>query len=318
MEEIKKKSPKISVIVPVYNSEEYLPKCIDSILSQTFTDFELILVNDGSKDGSPDICNRYEQLDDRIRVFHKANGGVSSARNLGLDKAKGEWILFVDSDDFISEDVLVKMSDKLNESIDLFLFNTNTIKEDLVLQRSNNSGKFADLQSYLQLNNVWGELWNYLFKRNIIIEHQIKFLNNIRVAEDRGFVIKYLSIIKTIKVLDLSVYNYREDNFSAMRSKRRVSDSIDHLQTIKDIYSFSIMNRDFINSKFIDKSIKGLFKITLSFSATSAYNCLELKEIKKQYKITYNTISFEHSVKDIQLNPFMFFINIIYYKFRLR
>ena len=93
--------PIISVIVPVYNAENYLHRCIDSILAQTFTDFELLLINDGSTDNSGEICNAYAQKYPCIRMFHKNNGGVSSARNLGLTKANGEWIVFVDSDDWI-------------------------------------------------------------------------------------------------------------------------------------------------------------------------------------------------------------------------
>ncbi len=92
-------SPLISIIVPVYNAEKTLNRCVDSILQQTFTDWELLLINDGSKDLSGEICDQYGAKDKRIRVFHKENGGVSSARNVGLDNAKGEWITFVDSDD---------------------------------------------------------------------------------------------------------------------------------------------------------------------------------------------------------------------------
>ena len=93
--------PKISVIVPVYNTEKYLHRCVDSILAQTFTDFELLLVNDGSPDKSGEICDEYAQKDTRVRVFHKENGGVSSARNLGLENAQGKWITYVDGDDWI-------------------------------------------------------------------------------------------------------------------------------------------------------------------------------------------------------------------------
>ena len=92
----------ISIIVPVYKAELFLPRCIDSILTQTFTDFELLLIDDGSPDNSGSICDEYALKDKRIRVFHKENGGVSSARNLGLDNAKGEWITFIDADDWIS------------------------------------------------------------------------------------------------------------------------------------------------------------------------------------------------------------------------
>lgn len=96
--------PKISIIVPVYNVEKYLRKCIDSILNQTFKDFELILIDDGSTDESGKICDEYNLKDNRIKVIHKENGGLSSARNAGLDIAQGEYIGFVDSDDWIESD----------------------------------------------------------------------------------------------------------------------------------------------------------------------------------------------------------------------
>ena len=95
--------PKISVIIPVYNAEKYLYRCIDSVLVQTFTNWELLLIDDGSKDSSGVICDEYAAKDARVRVFHKENGGVSSARNLGLDNARGEWVAFVDSDDYIEK-----------------------------------------------------------------------------------------------------------------------------------------------------------------------------------------------------------------------
>lgn len=95
--------PKISIIVPIYNVEKYIEKCIQSILNQTFSDFELILVNDGSTDSCGEICDKYKKLDDRIIVIHKVNGGLSSARNAGIDIARGEYIGFIDSDDYIHE-----------------------------------------------------------------------------------------------------------------------------------------------------------------------------------------------------------------------
>ena len=99
-----KNNPKISVIVPVYNVKEYLSRCVDSILAQTFSDFELLLIDDGSKDRSAQICGDYAIRDTRIRVFHKENGGVSSARNVGLDNAHGEYVIFSDSDDYYCMD----------------------------------------------------------------------------------------------------------------------------------------------------------------------------------------------------------------------
>ena len=96
----------ISVIVPIYQTERYLPRCIDSILAQSFRDFELLLIDDGSKDNSGAICDWYARQDSRVRVFHKENGGISDTRNFGLDHAKGDYIAFVDSDDYIGHDYL--------------------------------------------------------------------------------------------------------------------------------------------------------------------------------------------------------------------
>src|SRR5690606_27273688 len=114
--------PKVSVIIPVYNAEKYLRECIDSVLAQTFDDFELLLINDGSTDGSGKICDEYAQKDARVKVFHKENGGVSSARNLGLDNAKGEWITFIDSDDWIGENYFYCLTLN-NENVGLILLN---------------------------------------------------------------------------------------------------------------------------------------------------------------------------------------------------
>ena len=106
----------ISVIVPVYNTEKYLDRCIQSILAQTYTDFELLLIDDGSTDLSGEICDKYAEQDSRVKVFHKENGGVSSARNLGLDKANGDWVTFVDADDWVTTLYLNNLSDNTNSA----------------------------------------------------------------------------------------------------------------------------------------------------------------------------------------------------------
>ena len=112
LEQSVKTSPTISVIVPVYNAEKYLHRCIDSVLAQTYKDFELLLIDDGSKDSSGTICDEYAAQDARVKVFHKENGGVSSARNVGLDHARGEWIMHLDGDDWIEHDMLERLIQK--------------------------------------------------------------------------------------------------------------------------------------------------------------------------------------------------------------
>lgn len=123
--------PKVSVIIPVYNAEKYLRKCLDSVLAQSFADFEVLLINDGSTDGSGKICDDYAQKDARVKVFHKENGGVSSARNLGLDNATGDWIVFVDSDDYVEKNYFEVINNNLSQEIDVLVFSYWKIVDEL-------------------------------------------------------------------------------------------------------------------------------------------------------------------------------------------
>lgn len=123
-------TPLISVIVPVYNVETYLPQCIESLLNQKYQNLELLLIDDGSSDGSGAICDRYERLDKRVKAFHKENGGVSSARNLGLDHACGEWIAYVDSDDYVSPDYLQDLYTALQPGTDLVIERFRMFRDD--------------------------------------------------------------------------------------------------------------------------------------------------------------------------------------------
>ena len=139
--------PKISIIVPVYNTEQYLPRCLNSILSQSFIDFELLLVDDGSIDGSGSICDKYAAKDNRVRVFHKENGGVSSARNLGLDEAKGEWICFVDSDDEMLPNGLQTLANGICDEVDIVMGGYEEVDEfgvmSQVVPEHRNTGLFV-------------------------------------------------------------------------------------------------------------------------------------------------------------------------------
>ena len=198
---------KISVIVPVYNAEKYLYRCIDSILAQTFTDFELLLVNDGSKDNSGKICDEYAAKDSRVRVFHKENGGVSSARNVGLDNVKGEWVTFCDSDDSV-------------EKCWLEFFIRNTKGVELVLQGFNNDiylkdvsifsyeGSVDELLKLLHRKSIVGYCYLKLFRTNIIQNNNIRFVEEVKFREDEDFVLKYLCSIHNVRCVKEGGYNY--------------------------------------------------------------------------------------------------------------
>lgn len=177
----------VSIIVPVYQVEKYLRQCIDSILAQTFTDFELILVDDGSKDQSGKICDEYAKKDGRICVIHTENRGAAAARNTGLDRASGEYISFVDSDDYLSDNMIERMYQVIfNSRYDLVICNFLHIFPDekdnfsLSLQDMEISGRDVLAHQKAQKNyGVWTVVWNKLYKRSV--------LENLRFPEGRYF-----------------------------------------------------------------------------------------------------------------------------------
>lgn len=223
---MKEVSPKISVIVPVYNVEKYLHRCVDSILAQTFTDFEVLLIDDGSTDKSGKICDDYGNLDKRVRVFHKANGGVSSARNLGLDNVCGEWVYFVDSDDFLDSNHLQNYAEALND-VDLVYQGYKLVDERTgeVLQRKMMPTCEADsvdssmdiLEKLFKKGNFFGPTWSKIFRVSIIQEHGIRFYESIDLREDEIFTFCFCKYLVKVRVLSTDTYNYQFTPNSLMR-----------------------------------------------------------------------------------------------------
>lgn len=210
-------TPKISVIVPVYNVEKYLRRCIDSILAQTFADFELLLIDDGSKDSSGAICDEYAEKDNRILVFHKENGGVSSARNVGLDNAKGEWITFVDADDYVSKEWLYYFKFKDNtdtamicQGLVKFIQNGDDINDTSVTEtyRCNCIGGVSCVLTAIFLRSMLGWIVVKAFRRDLIKKRSVKFDISQRYREDEKFILEYLNPADKIISYDVIGYNY--------------------------------------------------------------------------------------------------------------
>lgn len=204
----------ISVIVPVYKAEKYLHRCVDSILAQSYTDFELLLINDGSPDNCGAICNEYAAKDSRVRVFHKENGGVSSARNFGLDNARGEWVAFCDSDDYVTADWLSAYSDAIANNVDLaiqgynIIYGDRTIMKELPQCEGRTIEDKRDLITSLMCQGVYGYLWVKLLRRKIIEDNHIRFDTKSTFCEDEQFFSKYLEYITTFRCIDKENYYY--------------------------------------------------------------------------------------------------------------
>jgi len=203
--------PKVSVIVPVYNVEKYISKCIDSILNQTYTDWELILVDDGSPDRSGTICDRYAQNNRSIKVIHKKNGGVSSARNAGLKEFNSEYVMFVDADDYLTPNALENAVAVANEhpEIELFTFNYNIVCTDQVSRTDFPAGIVSGwtfIESMLNYKGT-GSVWGKLFRRKNL--RDCFFNSMLKLGEDTEFIIDYLIQSEgEVLVSNLSIYNY--------------------------------------------------------------------------------------------------------------
>lgn len=209
----------ISIIVPVYNVAPYLEKCLLNILNQTFTDFEVILIDDGSTDNSGEICSSFAKRDKRIIVYHTPNKGVSSARNLGLDKAKGELIAFIDSDDYIGENYLKNLYEAFIENnSDLVIGGEIKYLNDVFTpfhfpDKTFSQNCFSEMFSIYKIHKH-SSPWGKLFKMSIIKDHSLHFNVAVHLGEDVIFVMEYLSYCHTVTLIESSEYYYLQRNNS--------------------------------------------------------------------------------------------------------
>lgn len=203
----------VSIIIPVYNVEEYLPKCIESICSQTYLNWELILVNDGSKDASGEICDQYAQKDARIKVVHKHNAGVSSARNRGMELAKGEYICFIDSDDYVDATFLDDFQTKQYVT-DFYIsgayydvhgkpYSCVKYKEQFCESINQIRDTFFSQQLYSN-----GYPWGKLYRSKIIKDNHLVFDESLSIHEDHNFVFAYFALAKSVFVTSSAGYHY--------------------------------------------------------------------------------------------------------------
>lgn len=249
----------LSIIIPVYNTVQYLPQCIGSILSQSFTDFELLLIDDGSEDGSGLICDEYARKDSRVRVFHKDNGGVSSARNLGLDKAAGEWVTFIDSDDYVLNGYL---SVPFDDSTDLYAQNwkyANGRVKDWFETCVTDQKKYRQFLNDNIHNDMFRTVYGFFFKRKILYDNDIKFDIKFRLGEDTLFVMDYYRYAKSIRIMDNSCYIYNRQTDWNNKYCLSWDEAIAYLDAFMDRYDLlpceSMTLLDFMFS-FIRKKMK--------------------------------------------------------------
>jgi len=208
---------KYSIIIPIYNTEKFLPKCVESVLDQTFKDFEVILVDDGATDNCPKICDNFAKKDSRVKVIHQQNGGLSVARNNGIEKAQGEYIIFLDSDDYWNDDnALQQLNDAKQADIIIFGctdFNMKTGEKivsrngyDLEFLKNND---IDTVNSYLLSNKLLpGGAYVFTVKRDILEKNKIRFIPGI-IAEDYDFILNVFTVCSSVYAVNNPFYTYR-------------------------------------------------------------------------------------------------------------
>ena len=223
-----KKETLVSIIVPIFNAERYLDKCVRSILRQTYKNIELILVDDGSKDNSSNICKKYTALDERILFIQGENHGVSFSRNIGIENVSGEYVAFIDADDTINKKYIEKLLYNIKDA-DLSVCGYYEVNSENDIINSNLSGERADelksskefLRDIFRLTYGYqGYVWNKLFKTQIIKDNGIKFDTKIYYNEDRLFVFEYLLKCQKVYYSDEPLYYYFMNNTGTMAARR--------------------------------------------------------------------------------------------------
>ena len=287
----------ISVIVPVYNAERTLRECIDSILSQEFKDFELLLVNDGSKDGSAAICDDYAREDNRVKVFHKENGGVSSARNLGLDHAKGDWITFIDSDDYITKDYLegvVSREENLIIKGYKNVINKGIVGGRMAEEVVQYSGFTSFLNQYITETLLRGPVFKF-YKKSLV--GNLRFLHDMKIGEDAWFVFKYLTKCKSLAVVPNGEYMVRlAEEPDEVKYAISVDYAVKSLQYLRDAFDGLIKSHGINKSHFLAYIgyFKRISKADWQSNKVKWYNNPQVKEL---YDYVWPSLSFKQKIR---------------------
>lgn len=298
---------KVSIIVPIYNVEKYVDMCVESLLVQSYKNIEILLIDDGSTDRSKNICEKYKMNDSRIKLYSQKNSGVSSARNLGLRCSTGDYIMFVDSDDWVEKNYVEKMMKNISKCDCAICGYYEEYKNKTFNHRVSVEPLFEKSEEAIIKvlnNNYGGYIYNKIFKRKILLENNIIFDKNVHMCEDMLFVVQYLTKCNNVYASNDSLYHYRMRKSSAVWQKNNKyitvftsydlienlvkSINIDYLIDCKRLNSYFMLNSK-LKKKLIssEKDFKKLYKKVINTKEVS--NNLKLKLfLLKNFKIIYN------------------------------
>lgn len=236
--------PLVSIIIPVYNAAPYLAECLESVRRQQYASLEILLVNDGSSDSSLHICEMYARIDPRIRVIDKPNGGVSSSRNLAIDQARGEYLQFADSDDWLDRNatrLLVERAQETNADLVISHFcrvsgDTVTVSGFLTGYGVMDQRGFARRLMEEPASFYYGVMWNKLYRKSIIEEHGLRCSEEMQWSEDFLFNLEYIRYAERFAALETPIYYYRKNEKSITNSALTVSNTVQTKLELFDYY----------------------------------------------------------------------------------
>lgn len=260
-----KEAPKVSIIVPVYKAEKYLHRCVDSILAQTFNDFEVLLIDDGSPDRSGAICDEYAAADPRVRVFHKPNGGVSSARNLGIGNANGEWLMFVDADDTISKD-LFQISSKFFDNTQIIKFGVNCCSQKtgkiLATYEEKQLQAIDEYRCLVLSRELIVASWSALFNKELICSNNILFDENIKNGEDWLFQVQIFFKADRALTINSIGYNYYIGDADACSTHLNADKILDSFEAFNKALKYAQSKKKY--SDYVKKGYSNLLNYSVS------------------------------------------------------
>ena len=295
-------SPLISIIIPIYNGEKYLKVCLDSILAQTYTRFELILVDDGSTDTSSQICDAYAESDSRVITYHISNGGVSHARNYGINVAKGGWITFIDCDDWITPDYLKDFASQNLEPSTLYIIQADKVENGKIkpwpyLYKVGICKLKAGNERIIDKLLVYGTPWGKFFNSAVVKENKILFDEQISNHEDTLFYFEYIRRIKNIRILSSRYYYRIESTGSLSKNMAKYQDFLYSSSRITDelnclIQSNGLKNGNFRRTRHLIQYIKtkairsSFFRNESDVEKEDVLKIVNRKDILKYYRPT--------------------------------
>lgn len=272
---------KISVIIPIYNSEKYLKECIESVLNQNYLDLEIVLIDDGSTDNSKLICEQYAQIYNNITLYCQTNQGASAARNLGIKKACGKYIFFLDSDDVMCKGILKSIEKYLEKDIDLLIGN-------VIHWNTRNNKKYIETNTNFVINekdiyklcmkyakHEYQIPWNpyqSFWKREIMTTHHVFFDNKLTVGEDCDFFFRFINFVRKVKITTESFVKYRVDTVGSLIKSKTYNNIFSQLWVFNNLIG-QFENNNVLKTYFADKFVSTLFQIELLPRSTDKNKC---------------------------------------------